>query len=1023
MDEKERQAIIETKDKWLIAGNIGGAAACSFLIIKDSELDIVYDAENELVREYCELLRKQLETDNDRLLLMVSTEIERCLMNEKEELYGYLSDEIYEHFQSGGGKYPIQAVWLHIHVIYTLFQLNYEEEGGRYMRIIRDTQKEVFGDESFLFCRNWCYIVNEPLLKYIPDAAIIEFDSNMDLFSKILKEEDILYQLCINIGIAKTKQEQNADFLKQAVYLCEMWCGDISIELQKPKQALIRIMRAMSYRNTGELDTAMKMFQEEMHLTESIQCKLYLIGQIASILFTKRDLSMFPAILEEGEKLITDGQESDEHVAGFYNICGLYYMMKGQYAKAIPQFDRAISISEKVMDKNADEIVKLKYCRLMAEYEMGNINEVSKQIDRLFRTTCNNIEYYSQSLPLIINGMIMLGLKNNINSDTVKRMKDMLNINQNKYDMISVISFKSSLYYLMMASEDIYDRNDWESMQEELEKFFYRYPYAEGMLQYLEGEYYRCLKENDSSSVNEAVGRILDKIEKYCANNSYIVTSMSYFHYYYVKLRKLLYRKDYIAATRQLLSMRKNIIMPLFETLSHMEKDMSEDIYYIINSYASLFISTIQQYPQLHISKKLLYEFVLNIKYFENLFYCRKQEFYSAVEHKKWLSENDINISRKDLIIESFDYIRNDMKDLWSTFRVSEQEPYSLIYRIYFGIQFSTGIFPKRSVEVISDVPVKELHKKISDLYLTYDMKKVSEIEKTICNKLDRFLYKKNKIFYCYSNLDILMPLAFIRMNDGQYLGETYQIIYCNIAKDIKSDANIQDISNSIFFGMSKFDGNKKSQEIKKRLDDLPYVELEVEVLGELTGGVVCLNEKKPKEWFDGQSAEVIHFATHTLKDKENGSISLIIEKDNTGLYKFLQDKDISEMNWKKVKLAVFSGCETALEEWKELGKQSLRLAAKRAGTLFSISTWTEINDGAGSFFMVCFYKNLLRYGKICDAFFETQKMMRSMTKKEILNDDDYIKIGMELYLQNMEEDSKPFGQSDDWALYLLQMN
>lgn len=363
------------------------------------------------------------------------------------------------------------------------------------------------------------------------------------------------------------------------------------------------------------------------------------------------------------------------------------------------------------------------------------------------------------------------------------------------------------------------------------------------------------------------------------------------------------------------------------------------------------------------------------------------------------------------------------MKDIWNVFHVSAPDSRSLIYRIYFGIQLSSGIYPKRLVEVISDVPLMELHEKISDWHNAYDMKKISVIEKVICDKLVGFLHKKKKIFYCHSNLDILIPLAHIRMKADQYLGDIYQIIYCNTAKDIKDDISIQNIANSIFFGMSKFDGDEKKREIHQRFDDLQYVELEVEVLGELTGGVVCLNEKKPKEWFDGRGAEIMHFATHTLKDKENDSISLIVEKDNTGSYKVLRDKDISKMNWKGVKLVVFSECETSEETWEESGKRSLRSAAKKAGALFSISTWTQIDDGAGAFFMLCFYKNLLRYGKICEAFFETQKMMRNMTKKEILDDDDYVKIAMEFYLQNVEENSRPFEQGDDWALYLLQMN
>ncbi|MCM1212111.1 MAG: CHAT domain-containing protein [Blautia sp.] len=1022
MDEGRRQAIIEAKDKWLTEGNIAGAAVCNFLLMKDRGLDIIYDAENELVKEYCELLQKRLETNNKSLVLMVSTEIERCLIDEKEELYQYLSDEIYEHFQNGGKEYPIQAVGFHIHAVATLFYLDYAERGSAYMRIIRDTQREVFGDDSFLFCQNWCYIINEALYNVYPDIAIIEFDKNVDLFARVLKEEDVLYQLCLNIAVAKMKQEQNADYLKQAVDLCETWCRDIPIGLQKEKRALIRRATAMNYRNIGEIDTAIEKFWEEVHLSKTIQDKLEMLCQIASMLFTKHDLSAFPRLFEEGKKLIADVQEPDKYVAGFYHFCGLYCMEKWQYDEAQVQFDKAISINEQLMDSNADDIVKIKYYKLINEYEMGKLNEVREQLKQLYQTICKNVEYYPQSFPLVFNGLLMLNLESNINSADITRMKNKLTINPNQYDLPSVLLFKCNLYCLMMAGEDIYDRDDWEPMQKELKGFFDRYPYAEGSLQYLKGEYYRCLKEGDSSSVSGSIGKILDKMEA-CFADIPCINSISYFQYYLIKLRNLLYKEEYAAAARQLSSMWKSILMPLFETLSHMEEDRSEDIFGILHSYASLFVSTVQQYPQLRIKSEELYELVLNVKYLEDLFYCRRQEFCFAVEQRRWVSVKDINISREDLIIECFDYIRKDMKNLGNMFRVLDPDSRSLDYRIYFGIQHSSGIFSKRIVEVVDNVPFMALHKQISNLYDLYDMENVSEIEQGICSKLRKFLYQKKRIFFCYSDWQILMPLAFIRINPHQYWGDIYQIIYCNTAMDIKSDIRIENLSDSIFFGMSEFDGDRESRKLHKGFNDLPYAGLEVEVLGGLTGGSVYLNEKKPKEWFDGKKAEIIHFATHTMQNQENDSISLIIEKDEFGSYRVLQDKDIGKMDWKGVKLIVFSGCETGGEAWEESGKHSLRLAAKKAGTLFSISTWAEIDDGTGSFFMVCFYKNLLRHREICKAFFETQKMMRSMTKKEILNDDDYVEIGMEFYLQNIEEDARPFDKVEDWAFYLLQMN
>ena len=72
---------------------------------------------------------------------------------------------------------------------------------------------------------------------------------------------------------------------------------------------------------------------------------------------------------------------------------------------------------------------------------------------------------------------------------------------------------------------------------------------------------------------------------------------------------------------------------------------------------------------------------------------------------------------------------------------------------------------------------------------------------------------------------------------------------------------------------------------------------------------------------------------------------------------------------------------------------------------------------------MVCLYKNFLRYRKIIRAFFETQKIMRTIRKKEILADSDYLDIGMNYYLEVYEEESIPFGRIDNWAVYVLQMN
>ena len=59
----------------------------------------------------------------------------------------------------------------------------------------------------------------------------------------------------------------------------------------------------------------------------------------------------------------------------------------------------------------------------------------------------------------------------------------------------------------------------------------------------------------------------------------------------------------------------------------------------------------------------------------------------------------------------------------------------------------------------------------------------------------------------------------------------------------------------------------------------------------------------------------------------------------------------------------------------------------------------------------------------LCKAFFQAQKIMRTITKREILSDCDYVNIGMEYYLQDFQNNETPFAENGEWAVFLLQMN
>lgn len=1022
MDSKIRQKIIEKKSQLLMEDYLSEAAFCNFLLMQDMGLDVVYHAGHELVQEYWGIMKKVLNTDNDRLVLMVSTELEKYLMTGTEELYRYLNDEIYEHLQRCGEEYPVQAAHFHMDAIYTLFRLNDPKAAECYIRNFYSAHQVIFGETSRLLCRNWAIIINSIMRTFYPEEAFEEFARCMPLISEVLKEDDILYHVCINLAADQVNQKRDVRYLQQAVKLCETWCKDIPIERKASKMIMIRGMTALIYRNMGEVDQAIEVFRNEIYATEYIPYKLYLLGQLASMLLEKQDFDTFSKLIKEGEEIIAHLLELNEYAAGFYNVCGISFIMRGQHSAALDYIDRAISIGGQVLGEDADEVIKFKYFKFCAIFEMGRMVEAQEQIDNLRKVVFENKEKYAQSLPLVVNGIIMANLETAFSSRNIKRLKDILQYNCYSYDLFSILLSKCNLYYLMMASDDIPDPDFEKYLREELAEFYRKYPQAEGYVQYLKAEYYRIMKESGSAPESAVPGGILDQIEVCLKKMCCTVNSMSYFHYYNVKLRNLLFKKKYHTAAGLLLSMWEKIILPLFRILGYFTEENGAGIFTIMYSYSSLFVSTVRQYPELRISKKDLYLHVLNIKYFEDLFYCNKLKFYEMVKQGNWLSESQIPMKKEELIIECYDYIRLDMKDMRNLFCVSVSNENEIYNRIYFAIQIASGIFSKYLVEIIEDVPYLELYNITYTLYNSCDREAAAKIEKMLADKLLAFLSNIKRIFFCCDGV-ILIPLSFIRIGAGQFLSEHFQIIYCNTAKDIKEDIGLPDLSKSIFWGMSEFDGDGKSKELGVVLRDLPCSELEVVMLGALTEGTAYMDMRKPKEWFSGLGVSLLHFSTHAVEDAETGAPMLIFEKDETGSYHYLRDEDISHMDWREVKLVIFSGCQTSEECWGKAGKNSLRLAAKKAGAAFSISSCNAVDEVANFFFMLCFYKNLMQYQKICKAFYETQKMVRTITKREILADQHFCDLGMDSCLKDFDDDFCPFAGNDDWASYMLQMN
>jgi len=1019
MKESKRMAfnkdeLLKVKEKWLEVGFIGGAIICDFFLMKDAGLDIVFDSSDKLVKEYYGLLQRRLEAKSYNLVLMVNTELEKCILNQ-EEIYNYLCDEIYEHFKNNGKVYPVQAVGLHIDVITALIYLDERETVYNYLYVIKETYKEILGEKSYLFCRNWGYILNEVFLKFFPKIAIKEFEDNVELFSQILREDIILYLLCINIGRKRAEVKREANPIKESIDLCKIWIKGIPEGKQKEIKELIDYWYAFYCEYIGDYNIALEIFGKKRNIYDNIHIKLFILVQIAMILYIKSDREELKKFFESYAAFFETLSEPEESVAELYNLKGLYYMQTGNYYEAEEQIEKAIDISKKLEGEETDNTIKYKSNKLLIKFKMGEFSEANIQLKKLFKIISENPQQYPVSMPNICNNLLYMSFKEGIGS-AILRMNTILDKGIG-YNIISNIVFKCNLYFAIIVSGDNYVENDINSLRVQLQKYFDEYPNSEGYIVYLRAEACRLFQEKNVIEGYEVLEKSIECLEQ----KGFGIEIGEDIYYFIAKLKVLIYKKEYFIAKKYLLSLWEYNLVPLFESLVYRGKEDANYIFILLNTYISIFISASKYYEFLKITDKELYEVVLNFKYFEDLFYTDKNKFCIKLKRKKWISISNIKMSKERFILECFNYSKYNMEDIELLFAGTDNDRASSMYQICFGLQFSVFYRNKYRIDVISDVPFMELEENI---YSIYETEGISQIERITWNKLKKFVYNKDKIYVCNHTLTFCLPLASMRINEEIYWGECYEIIYCNNAIDVKDDIEIEDISNSLYWGVSFFDENgEKGDKVQKAFFDLPYVELEVDKLGRLTGGEAYSDKKAITDWFESQQKEIIHFATHAEEDKQDGEKALIIEAQKDGKYILLKSGDIANLNWEKVKLVVFSACETDIEAWKSSGYNSLAQAARQAGASFCISTVLEVYDGANSFFMICLYKNFIKYKRIIRAFFETQKSMRVITKREILADPDYLDIYMDYYLQHFGEDDKPFAQVDMWAMYVLHMN
>lgn len=994
------------KNEWLKGGFLGGAIICTFMQMQQRELDIVFDKENSFVQEYVVLLEKRLETTNRQMILMANTEIERYCMEWNPGIYFHITDEIYEHYRKADAEYPLQAIGMHIDVVRAFLTMGERKKGWHYLHSLNEVQKKVFGSESHLFCRNWCHIICEIFAVYETETALNEYEENKEIFTRTLTCDPILYMLCMRLANIRLDKDNDLEHILHAANQCREWAKGCDVEMKVKVNQIIYGSLALYYRNTGNIDTAIETFCKEIRLVDNASSKLYILTQLGTLFYEKHDAERLKICLAHMRKEIESLDQNNELKMEAYNLCGLYYMLIKQKKKANEVYEWVIKKSSALFGEDADLTIKYKVNAIIVDfYKRKNQSELSKLVEIVL----TNPNKYQQSYPMVVNNLVVRSLNGGVNNKHIKMMKQALDNHAVPYDQLTTALLKSNQYSVMILSENTFDSEKLDKLENELRDYFERNPNGTGYAGYMTGSCYRSVLQG---KIEDAYQK-LELFKKYLQSLDLEIVDTTTITFYVITLRLYLYKKEYEQARKLLFGTWKEKIVPLFRMLLSEGEEYSRQIALMLSSYIGIFISTARQYPQLIISEQILYDVLVNYK--KILQSC---DFVNGVvgedEANLMLRTSQVRLSGDAMALEYFNYTRYDMISHSTLMGALHLEPEKDTYEICFAV---VGGEIKRDVEILFDVNYGELGNARMAVYSN----KISLYEKKVWERLRPFLYGKNKIYVCMDQMQNRVPLASTRIQENAYIADRYLIIYCCTGIDIKDDIYISEPSKSMFIGMSEFDmsQNYVVGNVEKALNPLPFVEWEIECLSKITGGRGYCQKKIAKEDLSNIQTDILHISSHTVKDNLTDERALVIGTDCNHKLNLLRLTDITEMDWSNIKLVVLSGCETGWDgSW-----DSLREAVRIAGAGGSISTVCEVENGENTFFMVCFYKKLKKYKSVGLAFYMTQREMRNITKREILNDEDYLEIGMDGYLEAFNDEQRPFDDVDAWGSYVYQMN
>lgn len=991
---------------WTQIGFSDGQMIIDFVYMVENNLDIYFDKDNPTVRSYKKQLIKVLGSDHEHLMLMVHCEAEKSIGGSKYDnpLYSKLGDEAYSHYLQFGERYPIECLDFHICLLYGLLAVGDIEKFEDYFYGILETYRENFDDNKFLWNRNKLYIIYRFLCVHLPKFANDMFKKEKSNFVDAMKEDALLYYTRICIAGSRANKENNLNYLKEAIEECEQWLNESECK-DNEICVFLYLEKGIYFRNIGEIKSAVSEFEKVIELSDFVPTRRYALAQIASLYYVNNSWKLLNRLLTGSSEMYKKFDEPDENVAYLYGIEALLRAHDGNKTVALENIDIAVDIAQKLVGQDGELAVVMRNNQSLVYWILGDYSNAQKINYELMDVIKAHSEEYPEAITLVLNNNLMFNGYMGFEKNNIIITKRLLRDKKTPYDAVTSYPLKSNLFLFKKVGEFEECGDEQDTLYEELATYYSKPRNDNGYFQFIRGAIVKFSRQKNKKKEIFYLKAVID----YVRGMEYEEFGFEDFVAIQAEIKLLEYNNNLPEMDRCIHFVWEERLIPLIQRI-YKEKYRNEVFSLIIlsKSYMSLIMSVYKYYHRL--SDNILYKYVEYYKY-------SLEEIQKSADRIAW-SEidnlNSIKFSEDYLVVDTFEYRYIDFGNPLYIVSMDSMNLNETIRRMFFAVTCEKLFMKKCKVHVLFDESINSLCGLMSE-------NKISSASNYIMSRLNPFLINKKRIYVCDDMLLTRYIAKLLMTSEDSFLCEQIPIVFCSNIWNVVDDVEVRDVSNAYIFGKTKFIQPKNSEEIlQDYLTEIPYSEREISTIGELLG---CSVQKQrfDRKILEKSSYSIIHLSTHT-KISGVGNEELVIGEYSEGSYATLDYNEISNAKWENVDLVVLSACNTgALTKYGD-DDMTLENAVHESNARSCISTLFEVEDGTNAFFMTCFYKELKKTNRVIESYVNALNTMRQITKREILQDWDYKKLGMEQYLKEYAFDDQVFNELDDFGAYILNI-